>query len=403
MNEVLTIGASTKNIGDYSLQLNRWFLKPIGVWPLSPTTQRLERIVSVTLNILCYGFVLLAIIPSLLQMILVDDNFYLRIKTLGPVNHWIVSCVNYTVLLVRSKEVRHCVEHVQADWQMVTMESDQQLMLRNARFGRYVTILCAIFFQFSVLCYFFMIALSTEEIQVGNETKIIHTLPCAVYKELVNTDESPTNEIVLFIQIFAFVIANSSTIGIFSLSAVLAAHACSQLSLVALWITEYVNNSRGMIAGSRKEIGVIVEQHFRTLNFISSIENAMNKIYFLELFRCTMDICILSYCILMEWNNHDFQNLTFHFLMLVTILFNIFILCYMGEILSEKSKKVGEAVYMTNWYYLPEKSILDLILIISRSSVVVHITAGRLFRMSVYLFGDVVKTGFAYLNLVRQM
>ncbi|XP_017759730.1 PREDICTED: odorant receptor 4-like [Eufriesea mexicana] len=403
MTNESVITSTSINNSDYSLQLNRWFLKPIGVWPLSSTTPRLERIASVTLNILCYGFVLFAIVPSLLQMILSDENLYTKIKMLGPVSHWMVSCVNYTALLTRSKEIRHCVEHIQADWQMVTRESDQQLMLRNARFGRYVAAWCMIFMQGSVLFFCFVAAFATEIIQVGNETRIIHVLPCAVYKKLVNVDESPMNEIFLFVQISSAFIATFSTVGIFSFSAVLAAHACGQLNVVMLWITEYVNDSRDKKAGTLNKIGVIVEQHLRTLKFISFIEEVLNRIYFLELFRCTMDICILSYYILAEWVDHDIKNLATYFFILISILFNIFILCYMGEILSEKSKKVGEAVYMTNWYHLPERSILDLILIITRSSVVVHITAGKFIRMSIYTFGDVVRTGFAYLNLLRRI
>lgn len=44
---------------------------------------------------------------------------------------------------------------------------------------------------------------------------------------------------------------------------------------------------------------------------------------------------------------------------------------------------------MTDWYYLPHKSILDLIFIISRSNVAIKITAGKLVHMSIYTFGDV--------------
>ena len=51
--------------------------------------------------------------------------------------------------------------------------------------------------------------------------------------------------------------------------------------------------------------------------------------------------------------------------------------------------KVGEIVYMTNWYYLPVKKILDLILIIARSSMVIELTAGKIIQMSIYTFGDV--------------
>lgn len=46
-------------------------------------------------------------------------------------------------------------------------------------------------------------------------------------------------------------------------------------------------------------------------------------------------------------------------------------------------------VYMTNWYQLPGKDILNLIMIISRSSMEVKITAGKIITMSIYTFGNV--------------
>ena len=44
---------------------------------------------------------------------------------------------------------------------------------------------------------------------------------------------------------------------------------------------------------------------------------------------------------------------------------------------------------MTDWYYLPDKIILDLSLIIARSNMLVRITAGKFVDMSVHTFGDV--------------
>ncbi|XP_076760940.1 odorant receptor 10-like [Xylocopa sonorina] len=403
-SECVVIETSLDRRSDYSLQLNRWFLKPIGAWPASPSTSRLKKSASIVLNVVCYGFMLSSASLALLHMILEEKSFYVNLKTLGPVSHWLVSSLNYTTLLLRSKDIRYCIEHMEIDWRTVRGEEDQKVMMRNAKFGRYVATFCAAFMQGGVLCFCFVTALTTEAIQVGNETRIVHVLPCPVYRGLLNVDESPTNEIVLITQVWSAFIANSSTVGIFSLAAVLAAHACGQLNIVMMWITDFVNETRDQKKSAGfKQIGTIVEHHLRALNFVSCIENVMNRICFLELFRCTLDICIIGYWILMEWADHDVQNLTTYVVMLLSICFNIFIMCYIGEVLTEQCKKVGEVVYMTNWYYLPDKMILDLILIIARSSVVVEITAGKMVHMSIYTFGDVVKTGFAYLNLLRQM
>lgn len=44
---------------------------------------------------------------------------------------------------------------------------------------------------------------------------------------------------------------------------------------------------------------------------------------------------------------------------------------------------------MINWYELPHKTALGLILVIARSSNVMKMTAGKLFHLSIATFGDV--------------
>ncbi|XP_012063230.1 PREDICTED: uncharacterized protein LOC105626542 [Atta cephalotes] len=72
----------------------------------------------------------------------------------------------------------------------------------------------------------------------------------------------------------------------------------------------------------------------------------------------------------------------------VSMGFNIFIFCYIGEIVTEQCKLVGEVAYMTDWYYLHHTTARGLILIIVRSNNVVKITAGKLFHLSIATFGD---------------
>lgn len=73
----------------------------------------------------------------------------------------------------------------------------------------------------------------------------------------------------------------------------------------------------------------------------------------------------------------------------MNLTFSTFLICYIGEILTEKCKEVGNMVYMTNWYQLHDKDILNLIMIIARSSVEYKMTAGKIMDMSVTTFGNV--------------
>ncbi|XP_003700923.2 odorant receptor 13a-like [Megachile rotundata] len=386
---------------DYSLQLNKWLLIPIGAWP-SPTS-KIERVVSLILIVISYCSILATVVPCILYVILDDDLLTQKLMMVGPLSHWFIGGINYTTLLLRKKEIQCCVEHMQTDWRSVTKSKDQEIMLKDAEFGRYVVIFCTTFMQGGVLCYCVITGFTTEVIQVGNETRTIRMLPCAAYKKLIPVDTSPTNEIILFVQFLAGFIVNSSTVGAFSLAIVFAAHAYGQLNVLIAWIRELVNKWRDCDRNIYlKEIGVVVENHLRALSFISYIEDMMTEICFLELFKCTFNICMLGYYVLTQWANRDYQSMTIYAVILCSMAFNIFIVCYIGEKLSEQCKKVGDSVYMTNWYYLPDKHILDLLLIISRSSTVIRMTAGKFVTMSLYTFASVVKTAFAYLNVLRQ-
>ncbi|KAL6426543.1 hypothetical protein ACFW04_009158 [Cataglyphis niger] len=87
--------------------------------------------------------------------------------------------------------------------------------------------------------------------------------------------------------------------------------------------------------------------------------------------------------------------------LLISFTFNIFILCYIGELLAEQCTQVGTKSYTINWYYLPNKSALGLILVMSMSNVTIKLTAGKFMELSLASFCSIVKAAVAYLNLLR--
>nr|XP_003700922.1 PREDICTED: odorant receptor 13a-like [Megachile rotundata] len=391
------------SLSDYSLQLNKWLLITIGAWPSTPSTTKIEKIVSFILIVICYCTILTTVLPSILYVILADEDLQQKLMVMGPLSHWFIGGINYTTLLLRGKEIQCCIKRVQTDWRTVTRLNDQKIMMRNAEIGRYVVVCCTAFMQGGVLCYCVITGFTTEVVQVGNETRTVRLLPCAAYKKLIPVDTSPTNEIILFVQFLAGFVVNSTTVGAFSLAIVFAAHAYGQLDVLSTWITEFVNQSREHDKNAfLNSIGPAVEKHLNVLTFISHIEDMLTEMCFLELFQCTFGICLLGYYVLLYWALHDLQNMVTCSIILFSMSCNIFVVCFIGEKLSEQCTKVGEAVYMTEWYHLPGKDILDLVLIISRSSVVTKITAGKIVHMSLYTFTTVMKTAFAYINVLRQ-
>nr|XP_034170983.1 uncharacterized protein LOC117600096 [Osmia lignaria] len=332
-------------LSDYSLQLNRWLLKPIGAWPSSSITTKTERVVSVILIIICYSLILITVIPCLLHIILEDEDLRTKLIVLGPLSHWSLGGIGYTMLLMHNKEIKWCVEQIKSDWQAVTRPEVQEMMIKNAKYGRYVVAICATFFQVTILVFNVINGLTEQVVQVGNETRIVRVPPVAVYKKLIPVDTSPTNDIVLVVQCISGIIVSSGFVSAFSLAAIFIAHAYGQLNILMMWISEFVDQSREHDKCDHlNDIGTIVNKHL-------SIMKLMVNIYILNSWQCN---------------------------------------------------KVGETVYMSNWYYLPKKDVLELMFIISRSFVETKLTAGKIIHISFYTFAGVMKTAFAYLNILLQ-
>ncbi|XP_025075357.1 odorant receptor 82a-like [Pogonomyrmex barbatus] len=386
---------------NYSLQLNRWILKPIGVWPELPSSSTTEKILSKLLRLTCHSLVALTVVPSILYILFEEKDVRLKLKAVGPTSHWLMGGINYCSLLYQKRQIRKSIEHMEADWQMAKRECDQELMLRNARMGRVIAGVCALIMQGGIFSYNVARGTSPILVTIGNETIAIGRLPCPSFNKIVDTRFSPVYEVVFTLQCLSSLVVNNTTVGACGLAAVFAMHACGQLGVIMSRLEELVEEKERNVI--QRKLANLVERHLRALRFLSRMEIIMRQVCLVELAGCTFNLCMLGYYTITEWHEESTNTLITYLIVLTSMMFNIFIFCYIGDLVTEQSKKVGEAAYMTNWYQLPHKHVLGLILIILRSSSVIKITAGKIFHMSISTFGDVIKTSVAYLNMLRTL
>ncbi|KAL0117037.1 hypothetical protein PUN28_010123 [Cardiocondyla obscurior] len=390
-----------KQNNDYSLQFNRWILKPIGVWPELPTSSPVERILSKLLRLTCHTLVALTVVPSILYILFEEKDVRLKLKAVGPTSHWLMGGINYCSLLYQKRHIRKSIEHMEADWRMARRERDREMMMKNARLGRVIAGVCALIMQGGIFSYNVARGTSPILVEIGNETVSIGRLPCPSFNKIVDTRFTPVYEVVFTLQCLSSLVVNNTTVGACGLAAVFAMHACGQLNVVMSRLEELVEEKRRHVI--QRKLASLVERHLRALRFLSRLEIIMRQVCLVELTGCTFNLCMLGYYTITEWHEESTNTLITYLIVLTSMMFNIFIFCYIGDLVTDQCKKVGEAAYMTNWYKLPHKTMLCLILIILRSSIVIKITAGKIFHMSISTFGDVIKTSVAYLNMLRTL
>ncbi|XP_028046097.2 odorant receptor 2a isoform X2 [Monomorium pharaonis] len=387
---------------DYSLQLARWFLTPIGAWPRMYTATRVERFSSHVHVLACWSVIAMITVSCVLYVSLEEKDIDIKLSVMGPLSHWIVSTINYCLLVTRGDDIRECVLHMETDWRHVRKIEDRQVMMRQARIGRFVAGFCAMFMQSGTFLFVIAKSLSTVTVIVGNETLSVHPMSCPFYKKLIDTRFSPANEIMMIVEWLSCFIVNSVTVGACSLDAIFAMHACGQLNMLFLSLNKLVDEDKRDECVGQK-LAIVVQHHLRVLSFISRIEAVMRYICLVELLGCTMNMCLLAYYFITTMDSFDAAKSTSYVMIYLSKAFNIFIYCYFGDMLTEQCKNVGEKAYMINWYELPHKTTLGLILMIVRSSNVIKMTAGKLFHLSIATFGDAIKTSMVYLNMLRTM
>ncbi|XP_003393917.1 odorant receptor 67a-like [Bombus terrestris] len=392
----------------YSIQINRWLLKSIGVWPISLCITPTEKINSIILTLISSFLISFLLVPCALCTLLdKTGDLDTKIKMIGPLSFCVMAAIKYYILVSRGAKIGKCIENIRSDWDRIhaqLRQEDREIMKENARIGRSLAIFCAGFMYSGGFFYTTVMPLCTERTEIiDNETVRSQAFP--IYRGLLDPRTSPSFEIVQLMQCLAGFVIYSVTVGACSLAAVFVMHVCGQFGILVKKLQRLVGSleEEKNLNVHEQRLGDIVEHHLHILGFISQIEDLLNEICFVELIGCTMNICFLGYYLLTEWEQSETIGTLTYCTLLISFTFNIFILCYIGEILSEQCRNISLSAYMIDWYRLPQKKALGLILIFAVANTSTKLTAGKLVELSLASFCSVLKSAFAYLSLLRTL
>ncbi|XP_076760945.1 odorant receptor 43a-like [Xylocopa sonorina] len=402
-NHEKPLNTNYKTDRNFNIRLNVWTLRLIGTWPKSTSHSYLKTIEHVCLNVLSYSLLAFILIPGAMFIILENKDFYSQLKLGSALSFFMMAMIKYCVLIIREDDIRRCVECIEDDWRHVEHNEDREIMLENASFCRRLVVICAAFMYGGVVFYYVALPFTHGKIveEGGNLTyrRLVYPFP----RILLDARLSPVNEILYTIQLLSGFVAHNITVASCGLAALLAMHACGQLQVLMSWLEKLVDGRENDGESLDQRLANVVEQHVRIINFIGHTDELLQEISLVEIVGCTLNMCCLGYYALTEWDPKDPVRGLTYILLLTSVTFNIFIFCYIGELLAEQTVKVGEKSYMIDWHRMPGKKSLAIPLVISMSRSTTRITAGNIIELSISSFGVVIKTSVAYLNMLRQL
>ncbi|XP_076642130.1 odorant receptor 4-like isoform X2 [Halictus rubicundus] len=380
----------------YIFKHSRFILNFLGIWPkLLKNSNQYQQNVSIGL---CNVVLLFAIIPYTLYFTVEEKSLMIRVKAVGSLCFCWLSLLKYWVLIACRPTLRYCIEFVQHDWKEVEKTEDRELMLKYGNVGRNLTILCLVFMYSGGLMYL-TIAQYAAGTYVDEHNRTIRPLVYPTYSKLFDVQVRPVYELVYAVHSLNGCIVSSITVGTCGLAALFVTHICGQIDVM---IQRLQNLTQlGVHTDLHPKLIRIVQHHVRTIRFSSSVGKLLQEVCFLEFIGCTFVICLLEYYTIMDWEVNNTLSLMTYAMLLVSLMFNIFILCYIGDLLVEKTGNVGSMCFMIDWYKFPVGTMRSLILIIAMSNNPAKITAGHIADLNLSTFGSILKTSLGYLSFIR--
>ncbi|GAB1864854.1 Odorant receptor [Camponotus japonicus] len=390
-----------ENHFNYAVQVTRVILRMIGAWPIPKFASNAEKIAIRLQNVICYFLFAFILVPGLLLVFLKERDVKRRVRLMGPLLNCWMGCMKYSLFIYHAKEIQSCLEQVQQDWQSTVNWNDRQAMLSKARIGRKFAIFSAAFMYIGGLSYRTIVPLSKGRMLTPMNTTV-RALSCPSYFGKFDEQASPAYEIIFTLQFFAGLLTYSMTCGAAGLAAFFIMHVCGQLSVLIGKLQQLNDMTEPEDRTVATLLANIVEHQIKVKNFLKQVEEAMQFIWLVEIVGSTVLLCLVGYYVIMEWESSDSTAVLTMFVMLISFTISIFTNCYVGQLLTDQSIKVGLITSTINWHRLSYKRARSLILIMAISNIPAKISAGRMMEMSLPTFSNIIRTSMTYFNLLRK-
>uniref|UniRef100_A0A3F2ZDD0 Odorant receptor n=1 Tax=Lutzomyia longipalpis TaxID=7200 RepID=A0A3F2ZDD0_LUTLO len=155
-------------------------------------------------------------------------------------------------------------------------------------------------------------------------------------------------------------------------------------------VIERLNNAKVAQNDSKEILLFVHESHLKVLFNVRILQ----KIYF-HLNLHFIGTNFLYVCLLLYITRFYESTLIMYFTTFLMIL-QLFIICFLGEILRSRTEAIGEALYHTQWYEMKQKEKLALLIMMALGQKAVGLEAGGIMNLSLDTFVSVMKATVSY-------
>nr|XP_050847410.1 odorant receptor 49b-like [Vespula vulgaris] len=117
-----------------------------------------------------------------------------------------------------------------------------------------------------------------------------------------------------------------------------------------------------------------------------------------------VQVCFESFQLfrIMDHDKDEFpvEQLIFIVLYVLVTLIQLYLYCYVGEMLIVESSEMGTSAYASQWYNLFPKDARNILFVMHRSSIPLRLTVGKIGTFSMEMFSQILKSTVGYLSVL---
>nr|XP_050866721.1 odorant receptor 82a-like [Vespula vulgaris] len=380
----------------YSTYMTRCLLKMIGTWPLDGNVSTFERISHQFIKVLYCCILLFFFLPTLQYVIFISKGLRSRTRICAMLFTNFTNFFKYILLMKYNNEIKLCLWQTKEDWKNILLQQDYESMISRGKLGRYWTLFSILLTYIGIFMNRMILPLVKGKRIVNNVT--IRPLPCPTYFRIFDEQKSPAYEIVFFNHVLSAYIIYTISATVFALTIYFILHACGQLEILIRKMRDI--ETMNLDVGNADELILEAILHqAKTRSFIKKVAEIVQYMCLAEVAGCVFCICISLHSLAMEINS--MISIVTHTIIMVTFTYNLFILCYIGELLADQNLKVHLMSRTLDWHNLPLKSVRNLLLVILASNDAPKLVAGKVMDLTLSNFTSVFKSAVGYFNILR--
>ncbi|XP_025989887.2 odorant receptor 43a [Solenopsis invicta] len=382
---------------EWATRLNRLVLNIIGVWPNAHKNAYDKFLSNLHVTFVIAIILFVGEIPAIHSLVRTWGDLISMIDNLQFSLPLTIAIIKLIDIWSKKTDLLMAINMIAEDWIKEKTNKERCIMIKQAQNARIITIVCCLFMFLAGCLVAILPCFGTTVRYITNVTDPVKILPLQT-QYIYDKNRSPYYELTYAAQVVLLIVTAASYSGIDNLLGLLIFHLCGQMENLKERITN-IKQFKNFNSG----LAVIVKDHIRLTKFFDIVESTFTILLLGLLLYFGTLFCLYGFLIVAVLTEGKEMSL-FRLIYLISIVLNVCghmcLYCVVGEILVAQCEGLYRAAYNYEWYKLNPEEARSLIIIMIRANKTLHITAGKMFPMTLSMFCNLIKTSAGYVSVL---